>query len=685
MAILEELLIRLGVDMSEAEQEINQGSQEITGQLDGLATAGGVAAAGLGTAFAMGLESALDISSATTKLQQGLDLTQQEADRAGHLAGEVFSAGFSDSMAGAADAMGSVIGAMGKVGDFTDAELKGMTESAIALESVFGIDIPEAANAAGALIKQGLVADGTEAFDVLTKAAQTLPASMAADIPAIVTEYGTHFKRIGLDAQTAFGMMSQFVQAGGRDIDQAADVLHEFARITSEETDRAAEGFKGLKLDAGQMLSEIGKGGKPAADALQLTLEKLRGIKDPAERAKLQVMLFGDMAGEAADALLAMDPATAAASSGMDDAAGAAKRVTEGMAASPAQQWDSIMRTVSHTLGETLLPALNVVSGLLKENPGLVKVLVPVFLALAAALAVATVAQWAMNAALLANPYTWIVIAIIALAAIIIANWDKIKAWTIGAWNAVWEFIKTAADRIWNFFLNWTLYGLIIKHWDDIWQATVAAWNTVVAWVKQIPGWLYQAFLNWTLLGLIIKHWSAIKTATVTKAGEMLAWVRGLPGRVSAAIGSMGRLLYGKGRDVVTGLWNGISSLGGWLWGQIKSFVSRNVVDAATSFLKIGSPSKLMGDEVGRWLPPGIAEGAEDNRGILDKTMAGLVDVPALSSGGLMAPSTRKVRPVEPRVILDFEGSDNAFTRFFQEIVRTEGGGSVSQMAGANP
>ncbi|WP_033443773.1 phage tail tape measure protein, partial [Saccharothrix sp. NRRL B-16314] len=140
----------------------------------------------------------------------------------------------------------------------------------------------------------------------LAQAAQVLPKSMLADVPAVVQEYGTHFKRIGLDASTAFGMMSQFVQAGGKDIDQAGDILHEFARITSEETDRASEAYKALGLDSKKMLADIGKGGKPAADALQLTLDKLRNVPDPAKRAQLGVALFGDMAGEAADALLAM-------------------------------------------------------------------------------------------------------------------------------------------------------------------------------------------------------------------------------------------------------------------------------------------------------------------------------------------------------------------------------------------
>lgn len=632
MTVLDEVLVRLGVDMSEAEGEVERGADGITGQLDGLAVAGGAAAAGLGAAFAVGLESAMDISAVTDKLEQGLGLTKQEADRAGTLAGEVFSAGFGESMEGVGDAMGSVIGAMGKVGDFTDAELKDMTMSATALEKVFGMDIPEATNAAGALIKQGLVKDGTEAFDVLTKAAQTLPSSMAADIPAIVSEYGTHFKRIGLDAAQAFGMMSQFVQAGGRDIDQAADVLHEFARITSEETDRAAQGFKDLGLDSKKMLSDIGKGGKPAADALGLTLDALRGVKDPAKQAELGVALFGDMAGEAAGALLAMNPETAKAATGMDDVAGAAKGVTDSMAASPAQQWDGIMRTVSTTLGTMLLPALRWVSGLFKEHPGLLQVLIPIVLALAAGLAIAAVAQWAMNTALFAFPGTWIILAILAVAAIFVLLWKKSETFR-DIVTAVWRVVSEAI------------------------MARVRTILAVVGWLADLPGkistWFGQA-----------KDWA------IRKMLELVAWLTGLPGRIGRAVSGMfdgmPRAFRGAINSIINS-WNGLSfTIGG---GSIMG------VDIPS--LTLSTPNIPMLAEGGIATGPTVAmvgEGPEKE-----------AILPLSRLDQLLNSSSRvssKIQPAEARFVLAFEGAEDGFITWFQDVTHRKGGGSVRRLAG---
>ncbi|TQE35478.1 phage tail tape measure protein [Streptomyces ipomoeae] len=677
MTILEELLVRLGVDLSDTDQSIDSSADRIDRSLDSIedsadslgtsvaeaaddtaaalddvaasaqgvqgeaeqaatgvegalgGIAGGVAGAAVGAMFMEGLNSALDIASAETTLQQGFGLTEAEAARAGDLAGDVFSAGFSDSMGGVSDAMGNVVSAMGGLGDFTDVELQDMTKSALALGDVFQMDIPEATNAAGALIKQGLVKDGQEAFDVLTKAAQTLPASMAADIPAIVSEYGTHFKRIGLDAQTAFGMMSQFVQAGGRDIDQAADVLHEFARITSEETDRATEGFKELGLNADQMLTDIGKGGKPAADALNLTLEALRGVKDPAKQAQLGVALFGDMAGEAAGALLAMNPATAAAESGMDKAAGAAKRVTEGMAASPAQQWESIMRTVSHTLGEALLPALNFVADLMKEHPGLIQVLVPVVLALAVGLGMAAAAQWALNSALLANPYTWIVLAVVAIVAAIVLLWKRNEAFrnfVTGAWRVILGAIQTA------------------------WQWVKSNWPLVLGILTGPVG---------MAVGAIVNYWD-----------DIVAFVTGLPGRIS-------RAARGMWDGVVAGFKNAVNSI-------IYGWNSLSLTIGGGSFMGVDIPTLTLNTPDIPYLAKGgittgptfamIGEGREQEAVLPLSRLENMINT-------ARAPSTAKVAPVETRVVLELRGGPSAFREFLQESVRTVAGGSIVKYA----
>lgn len=213
-------------------------------------------------------------------------------------------------------------------------------------------------------------------------------------------------------------------------------------------------------------------------------------------------------------------------------------------------------------------------------------------------------AQWLIAM----GPVGWIIAAVIALVALIVANWDTIKRWTVQAWEATWGFIKGVAAKIWQLFLNWTIIGLVIKHWSTIRSKTVAAWNAIVAWVKKVPGWIYNAFLNWTALGLLIKHWNSMKAATVSRATALVTWVKGLPGRISRGIGSLRSLLTSKGRDIVSGLWSGISGMTGWLKGKISGWVKSAVPGPIASALGISSPSKVTKAQ-GRWIARGLVDG----------------------------------------------------------------------------
>ena len=90
--------------------------------------------------------------------------------------------------------------------------------------------------------------------------------------------------------------------------------------------------------------------------------------------------------------------------------------------------------------------------------------------------------------------------------------------------------------------------------------------------------------------------------------------VANLPKIISAIVDGMGALMgsiVNIGANIVHGIWNGISGAAGWLWNQISGFCS-SIVSNIKRFFGINSPSKLMEDAVGKWLPPGIAVGFED-------------------------------------------------------------------------
>ena len=78
---------------------------------------------------------------------------------------------------------------------------------------------------------------------------------------------------------------------------------------------------------------------------------------------------------------------------------------------------------------------------------------------------------------------------------------------------------------------------------------------------------------------------------------------------VTNTIKSLPSKMLSIGKDIVNGIWNGISGAAGWLKKKISGFVS-GIVSGFKSALKIGSPSRVFADE-SRWIPAGIAEGIE--------------------------------------------------------------------------
>jgi phage-related protein len=74
------------------------------------------------------------------------------------------------------------------------------------------------------------------------------------------------------------------------------------------------------------------------------------------------------------------------------------------------------------------------------------------------------------------------------------------------------------------------------------------------------------------------------------------------------------------GGDIVNGIKDGITGA----WDSVTSMVSNmasSLVQGFKDSFKIGSPSKLMRDEVGQWIPAGIAEGIKAGMGVLDESV----------------------------------------------------------------
>lgn len=138
----------------------------------------------------------------------------------------------------------------------------------------------------------------------------------------------------------------------------------------------------------------------------------------------------------------------------------------------------------------------------LQEWADKLALITPLLTAVIGVTSLVTAAQWAWNAAQLANPLVWIVLGIIALIAIIVLlvkNWDWVKEKGGQAWDWIkekagqaWDWLKTIPGKIGEAFSS--VWGGIRepfrKAWDWVKDKTVSFWE----WLKKLPGKIADAF-----------------------------------------------------------------------------------------------------------------------------------------------------------------------------------------------
>jgi TP901 family phage tail tape measure protein len=218
-------------------------------------------------------------------------------------------------------------------------------------------------------------------------------------------------------------------------------------------------------------------------------------------------------------------------------------------------------------------------------------------LKLGAALLKATaVAQWALNSALLANPITWIVVAVIALIAVFVLLWknnEGFRNFFIGVWNA----IKTAVAAVIDWFRGLPAWFAMV--WDTISAKVSEVWNNIIAFFTSIPERIMSFFMNWTLPGLLIQHWDSIWATIQSVWNNILTFFQELPGKVlefvkelprmlgeiiGFAIGTVLRLLIEFGQkawEVITTAFNNVVNFFKELPGKVKAIFNQ-VKDWAT-------------------------------------------------------------------------------------------------------
>lgn len=530
----------------------------------------GLVAAGAAAAFAAAqigeaLAANLDTEVVEARLNaQMMGMGEEAAGRAGEAAGAVFRGNFGENMGEAADAVDAVMSSIPGLADASVASIEGITAAAFNLEEGFGVGVAESAATAGAMISNGLAADGTEAMDLLTVAMGQVPTAMRGEILPAMDEYSGSFAALGIDGPQALSMITAAAQDGAIGMDKIGDSVKEFGiRVGNVDDTAAQDAMTGLGLNAEQMATMVASGGESAEAAMGQIVTALQGVDDPSQQAAAAIALFGtpleDLGITEIPQFLSqmgeVNPALA-------DAAGAADEFGEVLNDTNANEVAGWRRGMEGWLQDMVdVPGpvglgVAAVSEFGGELLGMLGVLGPLGIALkgtkvaqlagAAASGVATAAQWLWNAALSANPIGIVILAIAALVAGIIWAWTNVDGFKEGILTA-WSWIKTATSGLVTAVSGWL---------GDMGTKISSTWNGVVSFVTGLPGRITRAASG--IWNGITNTVGSITSSVTGKLDGIVSTVRGLPGRITSAAGGMFNGLWNAFRSAVNKL------IGGW-------------------------------------------------------------------------------------------------------------------------
>ena len=294
----------------------------------------------------------------------------------------------------------------------------------------------------------------------------------------------------------------------------------------------------------------------------------------------------------------------------------------------------------------TIAPLLAAIAGgltalLIAEK---IQALVTAFKAWKVATESETIAQALLNTVMAANPIMILVAAIGALVAAIIYLWntsDDFREDLLKTWETIKDGAKLFGDFLKDLFT--------VKIPDALYklgEIIVKEGAKVLEWIGKLPGRI-GTFLGGIIDGVSKWSWNLVQKG-VTAATDFVVGIAlkiaELPGKIisflskilaevgvwalnmarkakEAATNTFNNIvntlknlpsrMLSIGRELVEGIWKGISGAAGWLGNKIKGFCD-GVTSKVKGFFSIFSPSHVFRDEIGKQLALGIGVGFSD-------------------------------------------------------------------------
>lgn len=514
--------------------------------------------------------------------------------------------------------------------------------------------------AAGATAATGVVKSATQNFAQFEQLAGGAELLFGSASESVMKNAETAFQRVQMSTndylQTANSFATGLKESLGGDSQAAADLADKIivaqadvVAATGNNAENVANAFAGIMKNNFTMLDNLQLGIKPTKEGMQEVIDKMNELNGT----KYEMGNLADMQSAIVDYIDYVGMAGYAQNE--------ASETIEGSLATLKASWDNLLTGMgdknadlsglidglvgsAETVVGNLLPiieqALTGVSTLIAELapviaekiPGLLQTVLPMLLTSGVQI-VQTLGQGILAAIPELMPTITDLILQLGtmlvemLPQLIEVGMQVILQLALGISQALPELVPTIVEVV----LSIVMY--LLDNIDLLIDAAVQLMiglavglvNAIPILIEKVPIIIYQLFdaiisLKLKLAEAGIQLLTAMKDAFVQKFPEMVQKAQALIGELKTRLIESVKKFTEIGTRIVEGIKQGISNA----WGAFKDWVLGllgGLVDGIKDFFNIGSPSKLMADEIGQWIPAGIAEGIESGMGVLNNAM----------------------------------------------------------------
>lgn len=541
-----------------------------------------------------------EAENATVKVNAYFGETGAAAEQSAKVIQNVYGAGVGESMDSVADA---VLMVKRNLGELDDTQLTNITQQAITLEELYGIDMNETLRGARQLMEQyGITAQ--QAMDYIVTGTQN-GLDKTEELGDNLSEYSGKFAQAGYSAQEYFQLLQNGLEGGAYNLDKVNDAINEV-------TTRLADGTIGDSIGSyshkTQELFEAWQdGGATQKEVIDSIVADIAGCTNQQEAMNLAAQAFGTMAE---DGNLRFISSLTSVGDTYDDVSGAAQNMFD-QTTTPMQEMESNARKVQQSLqplGEKLMELVNVVLPALasiisavgnwfgslpapvQNFAVILGALMAAFTALTPVIAALAISIDSLDVALL--PVIAVIAVVAAAIAAIIAiiqNWGTITTVAGNIFHSVMDAIGQKIDAVKQWFSG--LVSGVQSAWTTICnavQVAVMLLGSIISAAFNIITLPFQ--LIWqNCKDIVIGVWSAISgtvsgvlSAISSVIQSVMSTIQGVISTIWTAISSKVSAVLNAIKSVVSSVFNAIKSVTSSIWNGIKSVIS-SVVDGIKS------------------------------------------------------------------------------------------------------